>query len=139
MTKYAGRNHLVAMGNADGPPETFTTIANTRSTGLSITVEGIDVTDKGSTDQWRELIEGGVRSAEVSISGPMSDAATLALMKVRAKNGSINNYRITNGKGDVWQGAFQVQGLENAGEYNADETYSFKLASAGPLTYTAAA
>src|SRR5690242_6812321 len=49
----------LGMGNGDGPPETFTAVADITSIDvLDIDVDSIDVSSHDSTGQWSEFIAG---------------------------------------------------------------------------------
>lgn len=59
------------LGNGDGPPETFTTVADVTSIDvLDVDVDDIDMTTHSSTDGWKEfeagLKDGGELSMEVN-------------------------------------------------------------------------
>jgi predicted secreted protein len=53
--------------------------------------------------------------------------------------GDVLNYKIVSGFGDTITGAFLVTGIDRAGEFAGEETYSLKLESSGTMTYTPAA
>lgn len=135
MAKYNGDLFLIKLGNEDGPPETFTTIACMRSTSLSLNNEQIDVTSKCDTP-WRELIEGGIRSMSLSLSGIFNDDATIDSINDIALAGTIKNYEIVSERGDSYTGAFQISSFERSGEYNDAEQYSVSLESSGTITHT---
>lgn len=136
-TKFKGKNFKLLMGDGAGP-EVFTLVGNLRTTGLSINTELIDVTDKDGMP-WRELIAGGVQSAEISFAGVFSSNAQLQLMKAAQIAGTINNYKLTSDFGDSYVGAFILASFERTGEYNGAEMYSGKMSSGGALVYTAPA
>ena len=135
MAKFNGSDFLIKVGDGGGP-EVFTTIACMRSTSFSLNNEQIDTTSK-CNNQWREMIEGGVRSMSLSLAGIFNDDATMATMIAENNQGAISNYQITSGYGDVYEGAFQATTQERSGEYTDAEQYSMSLESAGEITYTA--
>lgn len=141
MTKYCGKDFVVARGNDDGPPETFTTIAAMRSTSMTINNEQVDVTTKDDVP-WRQLIECGVRSMSITLSGVFTDSAVHDNLVLDVlgdgSSTSILNFQLTSGRGDTFAGSFQIASMERAGEYNGEETFSLTLESAGDITYTAA-
>lgn len=143
MAKYKGRSFLVKAGDGATPTEVFTTIGNMKSTSMAINNEGIDVTDKGS-GRWRELMSGGIKSMEITLAGVFSNDDTLNDLITKIIDAGdagidILNFELVSGRGDKFKGAFQIQSCERAGEFNGEETYSMKLASAGPIVYTAGA
>jgi len=134
MTKYLGKDFVVQVGDIAAATN-FATVAAMRSTTMTINNETIDVTDKGGMP-WRELLEGGLRSMSISLSGPISDAATLVTMRAAAVAGQIRYFKIVSGLGYTFIGKFQVVSLELGGEHTAEETYSLSLESSGEIAYT---
>lgn len=114
----------------------FLTIAGMRSTSLSINNEQVDVTDKDD-GQWRQLLQCGIRSMELSAAGMFTDAAIMRDIMADVVAGAINAFRIVSGAGDEFQGNYLVASCERSGEYNQAEQYTLSLASAGAITYTA--
>ena len=137
MAKYCGSDFVVAAGNGDGPPETFDIIASMRSTDATINKEQVDGTTKSDVP-WRQLINCGISSMDISLSGPFTDDSTHDDMVADAVAGTIKNYRLTSGRGDQFEGPFQISSLERSGEYNAEEQFSLTLVSAGDIVYTPA-
>lgn len=132
---FNGTEFVVQLGNNDGPPETFTTIACQRSTTGSINNEQIDVTAKCNTP-WRQLLEGGIRSMSLSLSGVFNDDQSMADMIGIHNAGSIRNYRLISEYGDVYEGAFFAASMERSGEHTDAEQFSMTLESAGDISYT---
>lgn len=63
-----GYSTTFGRGNADGPPETFTTIADVVALGnVSVSVDTIDGTSFGSTAAYREFIAGLIDAGEFSV------------------------------------------------------------------------
>ncbi len=115
-------------------PGSYINLANCRSNSQSIGNETIEVTDKdGAPD--RTLIEGGIRSSDVSASGVFTDAASIKLMKQWTRAGSIKNFRTIDGLGNSQTGAFLCATFEHAGEFDGEQTYDVKLMSSGVMTY----
>jgi TP901-1 family phage major tail protein len=134
MSKYLGKNFLVQVGDV-ATPTNFVTVAAMRATQMSLNNEAIDTTEK-DVMPWRELMEGGIRSIDLTLSGPMTNGASLTTMRTAASTGQIRYFKIISGLGDQWVGQFQVQSLERNGDHDKEETYSMKLASSGAVTYT---
>ncbi len=138
MTKYKGKDFLVKVGDGAGP-EVFTTIAASRSVSFSVSNETVDVTDSDGAP-WRELLDAaGVRSVEISVEGLFSSSTTYDTMRTKCLANTTSNYRIYQGDGGYWYGAFQVVSLEESGEYNNAQAYSMKLSSSGTIAYSAPA
>ena len=140
MPKYSGKDFAVKRGNADGPPETFTTIAAMRSKSMSLNDETVDVTTSDDMP-WRRLLGGasGVKSMSISLQGMLTDSATHENLKTDFFNSVISNYELVNGLGEKFAGSFQVASIEESGEYNGAQQISITLESAGVITYTAVA
>lgn len=138
MAVGGGKDWLLQIGNGAGS-ESFTTIGGLRSTQLSFSAEGIDITNQGSA-QWKTLLDGaGIRSMSVSGSGVFTDSATEAQFRTDALAQTIRNFKILNYEtGDYFLGAFKITGFENSGEYNNELTWSVSLESSGAVTFTAA-
>lgn len=113
----------------------YITIGGMRSTGMTINNEQVDVTDKGDVP-WRQLLNVGIRSMDMSASGIFSNDGALSDMMLRATDGVISTFRIISGRGDKFDGDYQVVSCERNGEYNQAEQFSLSLASAGAITYT---
>ncbi len=138
MTKYKGKDMLLQVGDG-ASPEVFTTIAASRSVNFAVNNEHVDVTDNDGAP-WRELISGaGIRSVEVTIEGLFSSSSTYDTMRTKVLANTISNYKLVQGDGGYWLGAFGAASLDEKGEYNHAQTYSLKLASSGAIAYTAPA
>lgn len=134
MTKYAGKDLLLKLGDA-ASPEVFTTVAAQRSTSVSINNEQIDVTDKDDS-RWRKLLEGGVRSMSLSASGLLSDATVQTTLTNIAVNGVIRNFQIVFADAQTFEGAFFLASIEATGEHTDAQQYSITLESAGDIVYS---
>jgi TP901-1 family phage major tail protein len=135
QTARTGRTLLIA----DGTGVSATVIAAMRSTHFTIQGAAIDVTDKSSSGQYRELLAAaGVVSVTVGAKGLLSGAAQTQTLVTRAINRSIDSYRITFDNGDILEGPFQIVQFEASGDYNNEQTYQISFESGGALTFTGA-
>lgn len=133
MAKPLGRNFKLLYENP-ASPGAYIVLANCKSNTQGISNEQIDVTDKdGAPD--RELLEGGIRSTELSASGVFSDAASIKLMKQWVRAGNIKNFRTTDSLGNSQTGPFLCVSFDHAGDYDGEQTWDFKLSSAGAMAY----
>jgi TP901-1 family phage major tail protein len=135
MTQNArtGRTLLIA----DGTGGSAVTIAAMRSTNFTIQGKAIDVTDKSSGGQYRELLaSAGVVSVTVGAKGLLSGSTQTQTLVNRAISRSVDNYRITFDNGDTLEGPFQLVQFEAAGDYNNEQTYQLTFESGGTLTFT---
>ncbi|SEQ64342.1 phage major tail protein, TP901-1 family [Thalassovita taeanensis] len=118
----------------------FETVAGLRATRVSFNAESVDVTSLESQGGWRELLAGaGVKSAAISGSGVFKDAATDERARQIFFDGETPDFQVIIPDFGVVEGAFQLTSIEYAGSHNGEATYEVALASAGALSFTAAA
>ena len=136
--KFCGRDFLLLKGNEDGPPETFTQVGGMRTTGMTLNKEAVDITTKDD-GEWRQMLEScGIKSFSISLAGAFTDNVKLNEIVANALARLHKNYQIVSGRGDSFEGPFEVASLERTGETGADEQYSITLESAGDIVFTAA-
>ncbi|MDO6727233.1 phage major tail protein, TP901-1 family [Cognatishimia sp. 1_MG-2023] len=138
MAAQNGKDLLVKVDMmGDG---TFVTVAGLRATRISFNAESVDVTSLESQGGWRELLAGaGVKSASISGSGVFKDADTDERARQLFFDGEIPEFQVVIPDFGVVEGPFQVTALDYAGSHNGEATYELALASAGALSFTAAA
>ena len=126
-----GRNLLLR----DGTGTAATVVAAMRNTKFTIAGQSVDVTDKDSPGQYRELLAGaGVSSVSVSASGLLHGNTQGHVFANRALSRSISNYRLEFDNGDTLEGPFQIVSFEATGQYQGEQTYDLTLESAGSMT-----
>jgi TP901-1 family phage major tail protein len=136
MTAQRGRDLLIKIGDG-GSPESFSSVAGLRATSLAFNAQAVDVTNADSAGMWRELLEGGVKSASLSGSGVFKDAASDAALRQMFFDGATANYQVVvPGFGTV-AGPFRITQLQYDGPHDGEVKVSLALASAGALTFTA--
>lgn len=114
-------------------------VAGMRTTSMTLNGEEVDITNKDSTSQWRELLAGaGMVSMSISASGVFIDDSNVITIRGYAVARSLNSFVLEFESGDTYTGSFQVTSFENAGEFNGEVTYSISLESSGVITYAAA-
>src|SRR5690242_11216042 len=80
------------IGNGDGPPETFTAVADvTNIQPLGVKVDTIDVSTHASTGQWREFLGGMKDGGELTMDVNYDPAAHGTLF---AALGEVKNMKI---------------------------------------------
>jgi TP901-1 family phage major tail protein len=138
MAAQNGKDLLIKVDlTGDG---SFATVAGLRATRVSFNAESVDVTSLESQGGWRELLGGaGVKSAQIAGSGVFKDANTDERARQIFFDGETPDFQVIIPNFGVVEGAFQITGIEYAGSYNGEATYELSLASAGALTFTAAA
>lgn len=135
MAAQKGKDLLVKIEDGAG----FVTVAGLRSRRIAFNAEIVDVTHAESAGRWRELLEGaGVKRAAISGRGLFKDAASDALLRAAFFEGAVKNFQVAIPDFGTVEGAFQIAGLEFAGEHNGELAYDLALESAGALTFAAA-
>ena len=117
--------------------DTWTTVGCQRSTSVTITNEPIDTTAKCNMPA-RNLIEGGIRSVDISASGVYDDSTAMEAFEAAAQSGAIVNYKLISDLGEELEGPFQISSFEKTGEHTDAMMFSSSLVSAGTITHTAA-
>lgn len=137
MAAEKGRAFVLKLGNG-ATPEVFTTIGGMRTTSLSINNEVVDVTNKGSGG-WREMLAGaGNRAVVLSGAGVFTDSAAEKAFQGKVMTASIDSYQAVFESGDRFDGQFLAVTLEYQGDHNGERSYSLRLESSGPVTFTEA-
>jgi len=135
MAAQKGKDLLVKIDDGTGA---FVTVAGLRTRRLAFNAETVDITHAESAGRWRELLEGaGIKRAAISGRGLFKDAATDALMRQTFFDGAVKNYQVVIPDFGTVAGAFQITGLEFAGEHNGEVTYELSRESGGALTFAA--
>lgn len=137
MSAQRGKDMLIKIGDGESP-ETFSTVAGLRATTLAFNATQIDITSADSPGQWRELLAGGISSAQISGSGVFKDATSDIILRQAFFTQSNANFAIyIPGFGTV-SGPFKITALHYDGPYDGEVTMSMTLASSGALSFTGA-
>lgn len=136
MSAQKGKDLLLKL-DTDGE-ETFATVAGLRTRSIALSTDTVDVTHAESPGRWRELLsEAGAKRAKISGSGIFKDAASDALIRQLAFDGSIRAWQVIVPDFGVIEGPFQISSLEFSGRHDAEVAFDIALDSAGALTFTA--
>lgn len=123
----------------DGLLSNSTAIAAMRTTSFRLSGDTVDVTDKDSPSQHRELLAAaGSASLSISAAGLLTGNTQTQTLVTRTLARTADDYRIEFDNGDVITGKFQLVNFEATGDYNREQTYALTLESAGQLTFTGA-
>ena len=115
----------------------MTTVAGMRTKTLAINSETVDVSDSGSTGEWRELLaSAGIKSMTITGAGVFKDTASEAEMVALTLSAALNQTEFVYPGLGTFSGLFQVSQCELSGEYNGEAAYSFTFESAGVITFT---
>ncbi|HVZ70432.1 MAG TPA: phage major tail protein, TP901-1 family [Rhizomicrobium sp.] len=137
MSAQKGKDLLIKIGDG-GSPETFTTVAGLRATTLAFNAQTVDITNADSANAWRELLDGGVKSATISGNGVFKDAASDESLRAAFFNQTLPNFQIVIPSFGTVQGPFKIASLQYDGPYDGEVKISLSMASAGALTFTGA-
>jgi len=134
MSAAAGKDFLLQAGDG-GSPETFTTFGGIRSSAITINGENIDVTDQ-NCGQWQTLLSGaGISKVSVSGSGIFNNTANEQTAITHCIGKVVSNFKLIDGTGKAFSGAFKITKLERKGDYKGAQEYSMSLESSGAVTY----
>ncbi len=132
MTAQKGSAFLLKIGDGAQPPS-YETVAGLRTTQLSINGDTVVVTHKESGG-WRELLSGaGTRSVSVSAAGIFLGSTAEDSVRAHALGGTTEEYELSFEDGSKLRGAFLVQRLDYAGDFNGERNYTLQLESSGPV------
>jgi len=136
-TKYKGRAMVLGIGDSAVPASAvFTTIGGVRAKSYSISAEEIDITD-GDDDVFKKLLEGGIQSISISVSGLGSNNASYELLKTKAQTGAIWAFQLSGiNDSDGIKGNFLITSFEENGEHNGAQAFSATLVGADTPVYT---
>ena len=124
MAAQKGSALLMKIGDGSSP-ESFTTIGGMRSTALAMNDEAVDITNKDSARARTLLAQAGVNSMTVTGSGVFTDSASETTLRSKFDSSAFSNYQFLVPDLGTFTGAFMLQSLEYAGEFNGEVTYSF--------------
>lgn len=137
MSAQKGKDLLIKIGDGSDP-ETFATVAGLRATTLAFNAQTVDITNADSANAWRELLDGGVKSATLSGNGVFKDAASDEALRAAFFNQTLPNFQIVIPNFGTVTGPFKITSLQYDGPYDGEVKISLSLASAGALTFTGA-
>ena len=130
MTAQKGAAFLLKISDGAEPP-VYQTVAGLRTTQMSVSGEGVVITNKGSSG-WRELLSGaGVRAVSVSAAGIFLASAAETKLRANALAGTLDDYELSFEDGEKLRGRFLVQRLDYAGDFNGERNYTLQLESSG--------
>lgn len=136
MAAQKGKDLLLKV-DGDGAAG-FVTVAGLRTRTLAFNAGAVDITHAESVGRWRELLAGaGMRSARIAGSGIFKDAASDAIMRQYAFDGTIRPWQVVVPDFGVVEGPFQITAFELSGRHDGEVAIDVTLESAGELAFTA--
>jgi len=134
MSHQPGRNVLVRIGDG-AVSETFSEIGRLNLRRLKLRAAFADLTDRNSTNQWRELLGSGVRTARIEVAGLWRESAAEESMRAAFFTGQTPNFEFDFSRWGTLTGAFGVVDLDLVGNLEGDSTVAGIFESAGALTW----
>lgn len=136
MAAQSGKLLVIKSGDG-GDPEVFTTVAGLKTTQMVLNNRIVATNTAGMTP-WRSLMaNAGIRSLAIQGIGRFDDSEVEARLFSQALTSTVNHYQLCFGNGDMLEGLFLIQNYERMGDFDAEESYSIRLESAGEITFTA--
>jgi len=144
MAAQKGKDVLMKI-NTSG--STYVTIGGLRSTSITLNDEAVDITNKDSGGTRTLLAGAGVNSITVSGSGVFTDDTAEQLVRTSfqaqqntsdgssAQTPSFKNFQFSIPDLGTYTGAFMIQSITYAGEFNGEATYDMSFESAGYITF----
>ncbi|HVY12227.1 MAG TPA: phage tail tube protein [Alphaproteobacteria bacterium] len=127
MTKYVGRNAGVYLGTGTAA----TLVAHVKTTSAKLDGAFVDVTDMDSGGFREGLSAAGEKSADLTVTGPVSDGTGFAQLVEYVENGSSFNAEFRYGNSRRLYGPFIATNLQIDGNEKDAQTFSMTLQSAG--------
>ena len=136
MSLTRGRDMLLSIDDGLGG---YDPIGGLRTKTFSLSSGSVDITHADS-DGWRELLPcGGIRQVNVTGNGLFVDDDAAERTRSLFFSGDHVNWQLTIPDFGTLEGPFQITNLDYAGDYRGEATFSVSLASAGEITFAAAA
>ena len=131
MAAQTGRSLLLKFGTGTAA----TTAASCRTTGFTIAGEAVDVTNKDSTGQFRELLAAaGIASMQIQVAGLLAGGTQDLDFANRAGSRTLDLYTLAFDSANTVVGSFQVTSFGVSGGYNDAQEFTATLESSGAWT-----
>lgn len=137
MAVQDGRSFILRIWDSASPPA-FTVIGGFTTNNLTINREPVDVTNKSTTNKWRQVAKFGVRSIQVTGTGMFTDSAaenTLVNEAMSNDTTTLPEFQVVIPGLGTFEGAFHIDSLEYNGDDNAPVTYTITLSSADQIQF----
>lgn len=137
MTAQLGKNILIYV-DTDGAGD-FQQVGGLREGSVALSNGAVDITHQGSTNRWRELLNGGaVKSMDINGSGVFQDDAQDETIRSYVIAGTIRDFQIVIPDFGTFEGPFHISNWELRGEHTDAVLFTIGLQSAGEPAWTAA-
>lgn len=131
----AGAAIVVADAEVAVEADFFTTIGGIRSKSLSMSADGIDITNADS-DEWKTMLDAaGVRSMSLSGSGVYNNQTLFQSMYTKFLSNSLTCLMlIESGTARIYSGCWKLTSLEISGDYDGEGNFSISAESSGQIS-----
>lgn len=113
----------------------FQTIGGLKTTRMVLNNQLIEVTSKHS-ENWRELIGGGVKSISISGGGVFTSTDSEHKIAEISFASKPHKFQLCFGDDEILEGNFIISSYEREGNYNEEQTYNITIESAGTIIKT---
>jgi len=135
MAAQAGKSLLLKLKTGRS---VYTTVAGLKSREIEFNLRPIDITDSGSTAQWRELLlAGGVKSLRIAGEGVFRDTITDETIRSNFFTNTISQWQIVIPSFGTISGSFAISELAYAGEFDGEVTWRMAFESSGEISFAA--
>ncbi len=119
--------------------DVFVAVGGLRSKSLSLSADGIDITNSDHA-QWKTLLDGaGISSASISGGGVFSNDENMLSIEASWFARTLTCLMIIDVKhARIYEGCFKITSLEYSGDYDAESSFSISAESSGQVTLQAA-
>lgn len=138
MAASKGSLMLIKKGNADGPPETFSTLAGVRSKSLVLGSSRLDTTTADDVDAsgvtWQTFMP-GLAEGSLDVEGVAKDTSIQGLV-TDSLEGNARNYQVVVPNWGTLEGSMTISNFRFEGPYDGIVTFSMQMNLAAAPTVT---
>lgn len=140
MAAQKGVDMLIKVSSDGTSGGTMNTLGGLRASSVEFNSSAIDITSADSTNRWRELLAGGIRSASISGSGVFVDGTPDEDIRDHIMNAteSLAYLQFVIPDFGTVAGNFHVSSINWGSNHDGEVTYDGTFDSAGDVSWTAA-
>jgi len=130
----AGAAIVVADAEVALEADFFTTIGGMRSKSLSMSADGIDITNQDS-DEWKTMLDGaGIKSMSISGSGVYNNQTLFQSMYTKFLANELTCLMLIDASvARIYSGCWKLTSLEISGDYDGEGNFSISADSSGQI------
>lgn len=125
--------NAAAAGTVEG--DFFTTVGGIRSKSLSMSADGIDITNQDS-DEWKTMLDGaGIKSMSISGSGVYNNQALFQSLYSKFLANELTCFMLIDTTvARLYSGCWKITSLEISGDYDGEGNFSLSADSSGQIS-----